>query len=113
MTENTQSEGALRSVAFLNVTVPDLAAQLGYGWPTDEEGRWRVMVLMAASAAHWRKEVSKCQSELWPKLEHDRIIESKNTTIRSLRAKLKNTRRALRDFMKRQAAFVREGLAEM
>ena len=101
----------LVSASSVSEDLTDLARQLGYHWPDDDEGRWRVLKLMATTAAHWRTEVSKCQSELWPQIERERIMQLKNQRIQSLARKLSNTRKALRDFMKGQAAFVREGLA--
>lgn len=102
---------AVVSASSVGEDLTDLASQLGYHWPDDEDGRWRVLKLMAATAAHWRKEISKCQSELWPQIERERIMQLKSQRIQSLSRKLRNTRIALRDFMKGQAAFVREGLA--
>ena len=99
------------SVSSVGENLTELAYQLGYHWPDDDEGRWRVLKLMATTAAHWRKEVDKCQAELWPQIERERIMQLKNQRIQSLARKLANTRKALRDFMKGQAAFVRDGLA--
>ena len=91
----------------------ELARKLGFCWPDDEEGRWRVLKLMAQSAAHWRREVSKCQSELWPAIERERIFKLKGQRVAALSRQLRNVRRALRDYMASQSAFVREGLAEI
>lgn len=109
--ERPGQQHAIVSQSSVGEELTDLARELGYHWPNDDDGRWRVLKLMATTAANWRKEVSRCQSELWPQLERDRLFELKNQRNRALAKKLANTRRALRDFMKAQAAFVREGLA--
>ena len=103
----------LASVSAIGEDLQQLANSLGYHWPSDDEGRWRCLKSMAQTASHWRAEVEKCQSEMWPQIEATRIMQHKTALIRSLSRKLKNTRTALRDYMASQAAFVREGLAEI
>ena len=93
--------------------IDDLARQLGYSWPADDESRQRVLLLMAQMAANWRSKVEDCQRETWPKIESERLYKHMERRNRNLSRKLANVRLALRDYMKQQAAFVREGYAEI
>ena len=86
----------------------ELANQLGYGWPEDKEGQWRVMQLMATRAAHWRKEVEACQQGVM----RERMYQHQARRYHASVKKINNLRRALREFMAYQTAWMREKLTE-
>jgi hypothetical protein len=90
-----------------------LARDLGYAWPDDDEGQWRVLKLMAIMAAHWRKEYEAARRETWRDVERERIYKHQQDRYLRTVEKLKNTRKALRQFMTAQVAYVREAMAEI
>lgn len=96
---------------MLDEELKNAAAKLGYCWPSDgtDEDRQRCLLHMASTAAYWREQAEAAKSEVM----RDRMFKHLNLRCEKVTRKLKNTRLAMRDFMKGQAAFVREGLAEI
>lgn len=90
-----------------------LAFSLGYAWPEDEAGRWRVLKHMAGMAAHWRAKYSEVQAETWRDVERERMYQHMRRRAVSLAAKVTNLRRCLRDYMAGQRVAVAEARAEL
>lgn len=86
----------------------ELALSLGYHWPDDDEGRWRVLCLMAERAAHWRSECSRLSKECKNGVEREKLYQHQQQRYLATLRKLTNTRKALRQFMTYQVAYVRE-----
>jgi hypothetical protein len=115
---NDQIELAAETARISDVddNLTELARSLGYYWPDDDASRWRVLTLMAQSASYWRSEAQQFyheSNEAWHEFERQKFIEHKNKRIHALTIKLKNVRRALRDYMAGQAAYIREAKAEL
>lgn len=94
--------GVEASVQITDEHCAALAKSMGYAWPSDSDGQRLVLYQMAEMASYWRDQATNGK-----RVKH---TEARN---RALAAKLRNTRTALRDFMKTQAAFVREGMEEI
>lgn len=87
--------------------------EIGYNWPDDKEGRLRVMMLVAERTKYWREEVGKVRSECFREVERERLYKHQQARYLATVKKLKNTRKALREFMTSQVAFMRVAMVEM
>jgi hypothetical protein len=91
----------------------DLANSLGFCWPEDETGQWRCLKSMAETASYWRAKIAERDSAFWNGLEKEKAYAHLLRRNIALATKVGNLRRALRDYMTEQAAFVREQAAEL
>ena len=91
----------------------DLAESLGFYWPEDEVGQWRCLKSMAEMASYWRAKIAERDSAFWDNLEKERAYSHLSRRNIALATKVTNLRRALRDYMAGQAAFVREQAAQL
>ena len=90
-----------------------LALHLGFSWPEDDAGRWRVLRTMAEMASHWRAKYNEVQAETWRDVERERMYQHMRRRAVSLAAKVTNLRRCLRDYMAGQRVAVAEARAEL
>jgi len=86
----------------------DLAFSLGYSWPDDDAGRWRVLKSIAKMAAYWRQEKERYSSETLREVERQKLYAHQRQRIISQARKIKNLRKALKEFMTFQVAWLRE-----
>jgi hypothetical protein len=91
----------------------ELAQSLGYAWPNDDEGKWRVLKTMATRARYWRERVNETDHANYEAVSRERLYQHQQDRYLATLRKLTNTRKALRQYMASQAAFVREGIAEI
>lgn len=89
----------------------ELAFSLGYAWPDDDAGRWRVLKLMAKMAAYWRHEVAKHKTEELREVERQKLYSHQKQRLIAQTRKIANLRRALKEFMTFQVAWLRENKA--
>lgn len=100
-------------ISDIDDELSELALALGYAWPKDEANRWLVLKRMASRAAHWRTEAEKYRSETLRQVEKEKLYVHQKDRIIALARKVKNLRRAMKEFMTFQVAFIREAKAEM
>lgn len=95
-----------------NEDLKELAFSLGYAWPEDAEGRWQCLRKMARMAAHWRAESEKYRTETLMEVERQKLYSHQKSRLIAMTRKVANLRRALRQFMADQVAWIREAKEE-
>ena len=93
--------------------IKSIAYQLGYGMPKDVPGCMRILQLIASTAVFWRDEASKYSDSVRLEVEKQKLYGHQQQRLKALAKQTYNLRRALRNFMKKQVAFVHEQKAEM
>jgi hypothetical protein len=86
-----------------------LAWSLGCDWPDDKDDQRRCLIAMAKMAVYWRQQVEHVQSTDY----REGLYKHQAKRIGALTTKVKNLRKALRQYMAAQAAYVREVQAEI
>lgn len=100
-------------MAISDEDLEKLSVPLGYSWPEDEEGRWRILKKMAEMAAYWRMESEECHSKGFREIQKEKLYQHQRRRIEALTKKVANLRRALRTFMVSQVAWVHEMKSEI
>jgi len=115
MSDDTEGSAAMLGshVSGVGEDLKLLALSLGFAWPADEAGRWRVLKQMAEMASHWRAKYGEVQAETWRDVERERMYQHMRQRAVSLAAKVTNLRRCLRDYMAGQRVAVAEARAEI
>jgi len=105
--------GSLCPDAEVCEDLTDLAFSLGYAWPDDVAGRWRVLKIMASRASRWRAECAERSAAAWSEAEKGRLYQHLLSRNRALAAKVTNLRSAMRDYMAGQRIAIAEARADL